>query len=79
MGQRLIVSDKRTGKIELAATRKEFVLRDESGYRFDVVAVLDQELGWSASVTFTAEGFKTDEAAIAHLVPAVEHFLRLLK
>lgn len=68
-----------SGKLELSSTRKEFVLRDESGYRFDVVAVYDSETGWSACVTFTAEGFKTDQAAIDHLVPAVEHFLQLLK
>lgn len=66
-------------KLELAATRKEFVLRDESGYRFDVVAVHDPEAGWSACVTFTTDGLKTDEAALDHLVPAVEHFLRLMK
>lgn len=68
-----------SGKLELVATRKEFVLCDESGYRFDVVAVHDPELGWSASVTFTADGFKTDKAAVDHLVPAVEHFLRRMK
>lgn len=68
-----------SSKIELTATRKEFVFRDESGYRFDVVAVHDPETGWSACVTFTADGFKTDEAAIEHLVPAAEHFLRLMK
>lgn len=68
-----------SGKLELTATRKEFMLRDESGYRFDVVAVHDPEFGWSACMTLTADGFKTDEAALEHLVPAAEHFLRLMK
>lgn len=65
--------------LELTATRKEFVLRDESGYQFEVVAVLDPEFGWSAHVTFASNGLKTDEAALDRLEPAVEHFLRLLR
>jgi hypothetical protein len=66
--------------VNLKPTRVEesFTVGDASGYRFDVVACLDPEWGWSASVTIASHGFKTSEAAVEALRNGAEHFVRLL-
>jgi hypothetical protein len=65
--------------IKLESTRKEFSVHDESGYHFQVVCVHDPECGWSASVLVGSSGMATDEAALAHLVPALDRLLGLLR
>lgn len=69
--------------LELKSTRSEFELADKSGYKFKVVATQhiegDWKGGWCADVTFSADGFKTAEAAVLHLQSAAEHFVRMLK
>jgi len=69
--------------LELKSTRSEFELKDESGYKFRIVA--EQELyglragSWGAEVTFSTEGFKNMESAVLHLQSAAEAFVRMLK
>lgn len=65
--------------LELKATSCEYELADESGYKFKITAKEHQEGGWYADVTFSASRFKTAEAAVMHLKPAAEHFIRMLK
>jgi hypothetical protein len=69
--------------LELKSTRGEFDLSDKSGYKFKVVTTQqldgDRQGAWAAEVTFSTDGFKTDEAAVLHLLAAGEHFVRMLK
>lgn len=65
--------------MNLVSTRQEYRLEDASGYSFHVVADLDPEFGWSATVSAQATGHKTPEAALTRLTETVEHLLRQLK
>jgi len=59
-------------------TRKEFHLRDESKYAFDVTLIHDEEYGWEAHVSFSARGYKIEQGALSALQESVEEFLRML-
>lgn len=51
---------------------------DESGYRYTITAVKDDEWGWQASVAMSSFGLTSAEAAVKHLRYAAENFVRLL-
>jgi hypothetical protein len=55
-----------------------YSLGDESGYRFEIDASLDDEFGWNASVYVTSHGLRTAEDAVESLRPAVERLLGML-
>lgn len=65
--------------VNFVTTRKEFTLSDDSGYRFHVVLVKDDEYGWGASVSFSADGYAIEQAALDSLAVSVERFLGMLK
>lgn len=68
----------------LKPTRLEhtYEMGDESGYRFTVVVEWKDDTeswtGWHATVTMTAHGMSTPEAAVSHLRHSAEAFLRQL-
>jgi hypothetical protein len=64
--------------IALKATRHEFEVYDESGYRFRVVAEYDPESGWSASVVLSTFGINEANASIQHLREPLRRLLQLL-
>jgi hypothetical protein len=70
----------KVGGLELTpqSAHQSYRFGDESGYSFDVRANLDDEWGWSGSVTFSTFGAQTAEDSIRHLRQAAEHFLRML-
>lgn len=63
--------------MKLSATRREFEVADESGYRFKVITEFNPDTGWDAGVAFSANGFKHEADAVHHLLPAIQHFLRM--
>jgi len=69
--------------LDLKTTQCEYELSDESGYKFKITAKQHKEGhwvgGWYADVTFSADGFKSAEAAVMHLLGTAEHFVRMLK
>ena len=71
--------------MKLVATKKEYVIEDDSGYSFKITAeqIPSKDNGWAAEVNFTARGgsggHSTDKAAVHALIPAVRHFLTLLE
>lgn len=57
--------------------RQEFELDAGGGYRFRIVAErLSEELGWSASVVMTCDGYGDAEGAVNHLAFSAKAFLR---
>ena len=65
-------------RARMKATRLDYHFTDESGYRFDVAAALDDEWGWSASVTLSVHGIKTAEGAVEYLLHPARHFIRMV-
>lgn len=63
--------------MKLKPTQVAYRFADESGYRFTVVATLDEEFnGWSASVGMETHGYRTPEDAVARLAASARAFLR---
>ena len=50
--------------MKLSATRREFEVADESGYRFKVITEFNPDTGWDAGVAFSANGFKHEADAV---------------
>ena len=65
--------------IKLKATRKDYSFTSESGYSFQVTAVLDDEWGWEASVSMSTQGSKECDGAVKHLAHACRAFLAMLE
>lgn len=72
-----------TPMLEMKTTQCEYELSDVSGYKFKITAKQHQDGNWSggwyADVTFSADGMKTAEAAVMHLLSSAEHFVRMLR
>lgn len=65
--------------MKLKATRQEYELADESGYKFQVVAEYDPERGWTAHVSIRAGGYRTEMDAVERVVEHAEQFVRMAK
>ena len=67
--------------LNLKPTRMEqnYEVEDAGGYRFDIVAVHDEEVGWSASVRLASRGLKTADSAVRALEHSVRALLRMLE
>ena len=65
--------------IKLTGTSSRYAVKDESGYEFEVVTQLDPEWGWSAHVTCSSSGMKTEEAAIDRALIAAKQFIRIME
>ena len=65
-------------KLESVQCEHFYKMGDESGYKYEIHAIKDEERGWSAHVTLESFGYNHAEDAVAHLRYAAEHFLRQL-
>lgn len=67
--------------MKLKPTEKNFkyTIGDESGYRFNITATFDEEIGWNATLEMKSFGLNTAENAVVFLGKSARDFVRQLE